>query len=139
MPEEAKDQHRHREAEIPMAQLQWVDFIRKYQAGHLVTAVVEPARSSQHLLRLRRLLSGMISEGKPSSDFATAIVRVTGVVQIHCGFAEKRDADVLAGLTKARSALRPAGWASHRSFKLSADREVALAGLLTPPNKRGAD
>ena len=119
-----------------MAQLQWVDFIRKYQAGHLVTAVVQPARSSQHLLRLRRLLSVVVSEGKPSSDFANAIVRVTGVVQIHCGFAEKRDADVLAGLIKARSAPRPAGWASHRTFKLSADKEVALAGLLRPPNKR---
>ena len=125
-----------------MAELPWVDFIRLHPAAHLVTASVVPPRTGHHLARLRRLLNQLIREQAPSGDFATAIVRVTGVAEIHCSFAVKADADRLASLVKAHSPRRPdavtGGWASHRAFALNATKEVTLAGLLAPPDKRPA-
>jgi hypothetical protein len=60
-----------------------------------------PARIGHHLTRLRRRLNQLIREQAPIGDFATAIVRVTGVAEIHCGFAAKSDADRLASLAMA--------------------------------------
>jgi hypothetical protein len=49
----------------------------------------------------------------PAFPFATAIVREESVVRIHCRFADKADADVLARLTNARRAAVLSGWSSH--------------------------
>jgi hypothetical protein len=65
-----------------------------------------------------------------------AIVRNEDIVEIHCGFADEKDADLLTRLTKARPATERCGWSSHRSFRLSADKEVGLAGLLVPKDGR---
>jgi hypothetical protein len=122
-----------------MAELLWVDFIRLHPAGHLVTASVVPPRTGHHLARLHRLLNQLIRERAPTDDFATAVVRVTGVAEIHCGFAARADADRLAALVKARAPSRSDGvtngWASQRAFALNATTEVALAGLLATPDE----
>jgi hypothetical protein len=118
-----------------MAQLPWVDFLQLHSKAHLLAAVVKPTRSSNHLLRLRRLLANVIEEGHPSADFATAIVRPTEVAEIHCAFRDKGDADRLAELTKARP--RPAddaeggAWATQRLFVLGVTAEAALVRILT--------
>ena len=39
-------------------------------------------------------------------------------------------------LTKARSATERGSWSSHRSFRLRADKEVGLAGLVAPKEGR---
>jgi hypothetical protein len=123
-----------------MPELPWIDFIRLHPTAHLVAASVVPPRAGHHLARLRWLLNQLIREQAPPGNFATAIVRVAGVAEIHCSFAAKADADRLASLVKARSVRRPdgltSGWASHRAFALNATKEVALAGLLATPDKR---
>jgi hypothetical protein len=118
-----------------MEKLSWADFVRLHPAAHLVTAAVVPPRSGHHLARLPRQL---IRKQAPASDYATAIVRISGFAEIHCGFAAKADADRLASLVKARVPRRPpeavvSGWLSHRTFVLNATKEVALAGLLATP------
>jgi hypothetical protein len=123
-----------------MAELAWVDFIRLHPAAHLVTASVVPPRTGNHLARLRRRLNQLIREQAPVGDVATAIVRLTGIAEIHCGFAAKADADRLAWLVKARAPRRPpeaaaGGWLTHRTFVLGATKEVALAGLLATPDE----
>jgi hypothetical protein len=82
------------------------------------------------------MMNRLIEQQGPASPFATAIVREDDTVNIHCGFADKRDADALSRQTNARRADIPHGWSSHRSFRLSADKEVTLAGLLMPPRSR---
>jgi hypothetical protein len=121
-----------------MEKLSWADFVRRHPAAHLVTAAVVPPRSGHHLARLPRQLNQPIRKQAPASDYATAIVRITGFAEIHCGFAAKADADRLASLVKARVPRRPpeavvSGWLSHRTFVLNATKEVALAGLLATP------
>jgi hypothetical protein len=116
--------------------LAWIDFLQQHREAHLVSAVVLPSRTAAHLRRLHNLMNRLIEEEGPAAPFATAIVREENIVRIYCAFADKRDANVLAQQTNARRADIPSGWATHRSFRLSADKEVTLAGLLTPPRSR---
>ena len=113
--------------------LAWTDFLLQRREAHLVSAVVLPSRTTNHLRRLHNMMNRLIEQHGPASAFATAIVREDNVVRIDCGFADKGDADVLERQTNARRADIPSGWSSHRSFRLSADKEVMLAGLLAPP------
>jgi hypothetical protein len=76
------------------------------------------------------------ADGKAGSAFATAIVRKGGSAEIHCGFADKADADQLAELTGASAADPDSHWSSHRSFDVTAEKEVALTGLLAPNGDR---
>jgi hypothetical protein len=84
------------------------------------------------------MLNQLIEQQRREMAFATAIVRNQDIVEIHCGFADKKDADLLTRLTKARPATERGGWSSHRSFRVSADKEVGLAGLLAPKDGRDA-
>ena len=115
-----------------MPQKPWIDFLQQHQEAHLVSAVVFPPRTAVHLRRLCSTLNQLIEQAISERAFATAIVRKAEGAEIHCGFADKKDADRLTQLTKARTAQAQGGWSSHRSFRLSADKEVALAGLLAP-------
>ena len=119
-----------------MPQKPWIDFLQQHQQAHLVSAVVFPPRTAVHLRRLRSTLNQLIEQEIPERAFATAIVRNAEDVEIHCGFVDKNDADRLTQLTKARPVTAPGGWSSHRSFRLSADKEVTLAGLLAPKDGR---
>ena len=83
------------------------------------------------------MLRKTIEQAQPSSVFATTIVRVAGTVEIHCGFTQESDADRLASLVQARPAPARAGWFSHRSFRLDAAKELALAGRLQPRERKG--
>src|SRR5215208_3158265 len=104
--------------------LAWTDFLLQRREAHLISAVVLPPRTPNHLRRLHNMMDRLIVQHGPASAFATAIVREDNVVRIDCGFAGKADADVLARRTNARRAANASGWSSHRSFRLSADKEV---------------
>ncbi len=115
-----------------VAELAWADFNRDYRGSHLVVAIVAPLRSEKHLRHLRCILVNVIRQARPVSAFSTGIVRAVDCVEVQCGFVQKADADLFARVARARAAPPRAGWASHRSFKLSAARELALAGALAP-------
>jgi hypothetical protein len=123
-----------------MPRLPWIDFLQQHHKAHLVSAVIVPHRASQHVRRLRGLMDRLIKQrmGKQGngSAFATAIVRKGGSAEIHCGFADKADADQLAELTGASAADPDSHWSSHRSFDVTAEKEVALTGLLAPNGDR---
>ena len=117
---------------VDMPAQAWIDFLQQHQKAHLVSAVLMPRRTAMHARHLRSMLSQLIKQLGPRMAFATAIVGNQDIVEIHCGFAHKEDADLLAGLMKARTVMAGTGWSSRRSFRLSADKEVTLAGLLAP-------
>lgn len=121
-----------------MAERPWIDFLSGTPAGHLVSASVEPVRSPQHLGRLRRMLARLIRDDAPAGDFATSIVRPTGIVEIRCGFADKADADRFARIVGARAAPAESVWTSHRRFRLDAAKELKLAGILPSPRRERA-
>jgi hypothetical protein len=119
-----------------MPQKRWIDFRQQQRQAHLVSAVVFPPRAAVHLRRLRNMLNELIEQEISERAFATAIVRNAEGAEIHCGFADKNDADRLTQLMKARTATAQGGWSSHRFFRLSADKEVTLAGMLAPKDGR---
>ena len=121
-----------------MQSVAWFDFVRQHPEAHLVSAIVKPPRSTSHLMRLRNKLCQLIQDQRPAKDFSAAIVREEGILEIDCGFADKADADSLARAMKARVANPRTGWSTHRSFALSADKEVALAGLVQAAHETGA-
>ena len=100
--------YRKRGTTTAMAELPWVDFTRLHLVALLVAATVLATRTAPHLSRLRRLLNQLIRERAPGGDFATAIVRVTDIAEIHCAFTAEGDADRLASPVEARAA-RPPG------------------------------
>jgi hypothetical protein len=87
-----------------------------------------------------QLLNQLIREQVQGGDFATAIVRVTDIAEIHCGFAAEAGADRLASLVDAYAPHPPeagaSGWSSYRTFRLGTSREVALAGWLLAQRRR---
>ena len=119
-----------------MAHLPWVDFLGTHPTAHLVAAVIVPARSASHLLRLRRLMQHLIEDQQPAGDYATAIVRPTEIAHIHCGFADKADADRFAMVAKAQRTKPRDEWRSRCCFRLDAEKEIALAGVLARRKSR---
>jgi len=110
----------------------WNDFLRRHRKGHLVAAVLIPPRTAAHLRRLRGILNQLIEQQRHAQAFATTIVRNEGIVEIHCGFADKNDADHLARLSRARAAAPRAG---EGYFLHRAQPEAAMArpaGALAP-------
>jgi hypothetical protein len=116
--------------------LPWVDFLQTGGGAHLVAAVVSSTRGPGHMYSLGKLLQRLILEQEPASAYASGIVRLTEVAEIHCGFANKADADRFAAIVRARRMPPLDGWASYRSFRLDAAKEMALAGALRMPGKR---
>jgi hypothetical protein len=117
-----------------MPELHWVGFIRLHPGAHLVTASVMPPRTAPHLSRPRRLFNQLIRERARGGDFATAIVRVTDIAELHYAFTARgrRGPVGLAGGGACRASAWGAeagGWSSYRTFRPSAAKEVALAGL----------
>jgi hypothetical protein len=84
------------------------------------------------------MLGKIIIQQRSISDFSTGIVRAERV-EIQCGFSQKSDADLIARIAHARTAPPRVEWASHRSFILTAAKEVALAGMLEPQDQREAN
>jgi hypothetical protein len=115
----------------------WLNFVARHPHAHLVSAAVVPIRSPRLLKRLQTMIEQLIRQHGPS-DFSTCLVSGTDGIEILCAFVHRSDADLLARLADAAVAPAREGWASHRSFKLSAAREVALAGMLAPQDPRGA-
>jgi hypothetical protein len=109
-----------------------VDLLQQYPEAHLVSAVLLPMRREEHVHRLRGMIDQLI-EQQAKTPSATAITREEGVLEILCGFGDESNADTPARLTEARAAQPRSGWSNHRSFRLSANKEVTLAGLLAPP------
>jgi hypothetical protein len=117
--------------------MEWVDFVAGHRNAHLVSARIEPLRAAGHLRRLRKVLDRTIEQAHPASAFATTIVRLAGVLEIQCGFAQECDADKLRRLVQARHAPARAEWSSHYSFRLDAAKELTLAGGLEPRDRKG--
>jgi hypothetical protein len=119
-----------------MQRLAWVDFLRTSSGAHLAAAVVPSTRGPGHMHSLGRLLQRLIVEQEPASAYASGIVRLTEVAEIHCGFADEADADRFAIIVRAHRMPSLDGWASYRSFTLDAEKEMDLADALRMPGKR---
>ena len=85
-----------------MARLDWTTFLAAHPRAHLLAAHV-PEPSPNVLKRLRRLMQALIDGQEPAANYATAIVLRRDITEIQCGFANRADAERVAGRLGARS------------------------------------
>jgi hypothetical protein len=121
-----------------MSKVPWQLIQDRHPRAHLVVAVLradqlggEPnPRAAQivlaHILRIQ----------KPSSFYATTVVREAGHPQVHLAFEDKGDARRFAATVEAEPTTNRSGWATESTFQLDSATVLALAATLPAPKKK---
>jgi hypothetical protein len=73
---------------------------------------------------------------KPSSYYATTVVREAGRPQVHLAFEDKGDARKLAATVEAELTNTYPGWATEWTLQLDSTTVLGLAATLPAPKKR---
>jgi hypothetical protein len=109
--------------------------------AHLVVAVLradqlggEPNPGAAQIV-----LAGIVKIQKPSSYYATTVVREAGRPQVHLGFEDKGDARTLAATVGAEPTNNHPGWATEWTLQLDSATVLALAATLPAPKKKLPD
>jgi hypothetical protein len=111
-----------------MARLDWTTFLAAHPQAHLLAGHV-PEPSPIVLKHLRRLMQALIDGEAPAGDYATAIVRRRDITEIHCGFADRADAERLGAQLGAKSVPASGDWLSEQSLRLDERTERALEDM----------
>jgi hypothetical protein len=82
------------------------------------------------------VLERLVRSQKPTSYFATTVVREAGRPEVHLAFVDTGDARKLADAVEAKATTSYPGWASQRAFQLDDATVTALAASLPPPRIR---
>jgi hypothetical protein len=117
-----------------MARLDWTTFLAAHPQAHLLAGHV-PEPSPIVLKHLRRLMQALIDGEAPAGDYATAIVRRRDITEIHCGFADRADAERLGARLAAKSVPPSGDWLSEQSLRLDERTERALEDMAAAPKK----
>jgi hypothetical protein len=122
-----------------MSKVPWHVFRSDHPRAHLVAASIEAAElvGSPDLKTAKAILERLVKTLAPAGDYATSIVRETGLPEVHLAFANELDARKLAESVQAAMTGRYHGWASQRAFALDAAAVDAMASGLPPLRKRG--
>ena len=119
----------------------WSEFIESHPNAHLVVATLheQPDAFPQHDVRLfLALMKRAVGKLPVQGDYAATIARSPQTVDILCAFERQDDADILAGLFRARRDGDTTSAGPGRRFVLDTrahDRLVEIAG---PPTVRKA-
>jgi hypothetical protein len=108
-----------------MARLDWTTFLAAHPQAHLLAAHV-PEPDAMALKRLRRLMQALIDGEDPAADYATAIVRRRDITEIHCGFAQRDDAERVGARLGSKPVAPSEGWLSESRLRLDSRVESAL-------------
>ena len=84
----------------------------------------------------QQLLQRFITEQKPSSDYATTVVREAGRPEVYIAFENEGDARKFAAAVEAEAIGSHPGWASQRAFELDRARLAELEASLPAPRTR---
>jgi hypothetical protein len=88
----------------------------------------------------QQLLQRFITEQKPSSDYATTVVREAGRPEVCIAFENEGDARKFAAAVEAKAICTHPGWASQRTFESDsaclAELEASLPAPRTRPRQR---
>ena len=82
------------------------------------------------------VLARIVKIQKPSSYYATTVVREAGRPQVHLAFEDKGDARKLATTVEAEPTNTYPGWATEWTLQLDSATVLALAATLPAPEKR---
>ena len=82
------------------------------------------------------VLARIVKIQKPSSYYATTVVREAGRPQVHLAFEDKGDARKLAATVEAEATNTHPGWATEWTLQLDSATVLALAATLPAPRTR---
>jgi len=82
------------------------------------------------------VLARIVKIQKPSSYYATTVVREAGRPQVHLAFEDKGDARKLAATVEAEATSNYPGWATDWTFQLDSAMVAPLAATLPVPKTR---
>jgi hypothetical protein len=125
------------EEEAPMARVPWHLFQDRQPRAHLLVAAMEADFAvGPDLQAAQSVLHRFVRKQKPSSDYATTVVRQTGRPEVYLAFEDEGDARKLADAVEAEVTVGYPGWASQRVFQLDGVKVTELAASLPAPKTR---
>jgi hypothetical protein len=122
----------------PMSRVPWHLFKDRQQRAHLVVAVLRADQlgGEPNPRAAQIVLARIVKIQKPSSYYATTVVREAGRPQVHLAFEDKGDARKLAATVEAEPTNTYPGWATEWTLQLDSATVLALAATLPAPEKR---
>jgi hypothetical protein len=138
--EGAGTKEQYAKVEIPrkaMSRVPWPIIKERQPRAHLVVATMEAdCLVGPDLKAAQQLLQRFITEQKPSSDYATTVVREAGRPELYISFENEGDARKFAAAVEAKAIGTHPSWASQRAFELDSARLAELEASLPPPRTR---
>ena len=121
-----------------MSRVPWQLFQDRQRRAHLVVAVL---RSDQlggepNPRAAQVVLANLLKIQKPSSYYATTVLREAGQPEVHLAFEDKGDARKFAAAVEAEPTNTHPGWATEWTLQLDSATVLALAATLLKPNKK---
>jgi hypothetical protein len=119
-----------------MSRVSWPTFQDRQPRAHLLVAVMEAdCAVGPDLQAAQSVLQRFVRKQKPSSDYATTVVRQTGRPEVYLAFEDEGDARKLAEAVEAEVTAGYPGWASQRAFQLDGAKLTELEVSLPAPKR----
>jgi hypothetical protein len=115
-----------------MSKVPWHLIQDRQSRAHLVVAVLRADQlgGEPNPRAAQIVLAGIVNIQKPSSYYATTVVREAGRPQVHLAFEDKGDARKLAATVGAEPTNTYLGWATAWTLQLDSATVLALAATL---------
>jgi hypothetical protein len=121
-----------------MSRVPWRLLQDRKPRAHLLVAVLRADQlgGEPNPRAAQIVLARIVKIQKPSSYYATTVVREAGRPQVHLAFEDKGDARKLAATVEAEPTKTYPGWATAWTLQLDSATVLALAATLPAPEKR---
>jgi hypothetical protein len=121
-----------------MSRVPWRLLQDRKPRAHLLVAVLRADQlgGEPNPRAAQIVLARIVKIQKPSSYYATTVVREAGRPQVHLAFEDKGDARKLAATVEAEPTKTYPGWATAWTLQLDSATVLALAAMLPAPEKR---
>jgi hypothetical protein len=121
-----------------MSRVPWHLINDHHRRAHLVVAVLRADQlgGEPNPRAAQIVLARIVKIQKPSSYYATTVVREAGRPQVHLAFEDKGDARKLATTLDAEPTNTHPGWATEWTLQLDSATVLALAATLPALKKR---
>jgi hypothetical protein len=119
-----------------MSKVPWQLFQDRQPRAHLVVAVLRADQlgGEPNPRAAQIVLANLLKIQKPSSYYATTVLREAGQPEVHLAFEDKGDARKFAAAVEAKPTNTHPGWATE--FQLDSATVLALAATLLKPKKK---
>jgi hypothetical protein len=121
-----------------MSRVPWRLIQGRKPRAHLVVAVLRADQlgGEPNPRAAQIVLAHILKIQKPSSFYATTVVREAGHPQVHLAFEDKGDARRFAATVEAEPTTTHSGWATEWTLQLDSATVLALAATLPAPKKK---